>query len=111
VGVYIFAYRNTEFTCVCLCMHVSIHRVYIWVRTHFRICTQRLHVGVYTFTYRCRDARYARIGTRSFYVGVQIFAFIHTEFTCVLIYLRVYTQSFHVGVYIFTYMYTEVTSG
>jgi len=56
-------------------------------------------------------------------VSGYMFTYIHTEFTCVCVYityihtasvcmcihLRICTRSLHVGVYIFTYRLTDIT--
>jgi len=107
-GVYIFTYIHTEITCggeycqyrhaesTCIYVHICIyaHRVNMWVcmylrvHTHIfymcaymdlRICTQRLHVCVYVGTYI----------TQSLHVDVCIFAYMHTEFTCICVHIDV----------------------
>jgi len=44
-------------------------------------------------------------------VSGYIFTYIHTEFTCVYVYINVYTYSVCMYVYTFAYMYTEFTCG
>jgi len=82
--VYVVAYMDTEFTCVCA-------NVYVYAR--------RVHVRVYTFQY---------IHTESKCVCVHKYVYTHGVYMCVGVHLCTCTMSFQVYGYIFTYRYAEV---
>ena len=82
--VYVVAYMDTEFTCVCENVYVYAHRV---------------HVRVYTFQY---------IHTESKCVWVHSYVYTHGVYMCVRVHLCTCTLSFQVYTYVFTNRYTEV---
>ena len=50
--VYVFAYMQTEFTCVCVYIYIYTHGNYICVVAYLYICTPSLQMGV-VYMYVC----------------------------------------------------------
>ena len=94
------AHIHTGFPCVCVCIHVYAHNVYVLVCTYLRICTQSLGGCACTHVYTHRICiclcSYINIGTQSLHVLVCIFAYMYTEFTWICVNGRIVSAFTHV---------------
>ena len=123
VYVCMVTYIHRESTCGCVKISIYAPSVHMYVCIYLRLCVQssNIHVGVYVFT--CRHAEFG-CGDVCAYIPAEfdgcVYTFVclrvyvsymHTEFTCVCVYILVYTYSVCMYVYTFAYMYTEFTGG
>ena len=89
-------------SCLCFYVYVHTHRVSMSVCLYTCICIEQIELQAKLLNYFLGSNKSNINQSQRLHFGVYIFTYMYTEFGWVCMYLRIYTQSLHVFVFIYT---------